>query len=173
VQALSGGDEPLRLMDTSRAPSAEGNIDPDQQQARALAVLHQELSRANGPVVVRVRAVGRFFEGDPVIAAISTVPNRVVYTRGQTIATTALNGKEPEKLIRNEVAAFLATKVRPAAINAGILPDAQNQISTDVLDKILDLTREIHLRQRPVQVVARAAQDTWSAQPLDLTFQVE
>ncbi|MDQ2732874.1 MAG: DUF3084 domain-containing protein [Armatimonadota bacterium] len=150
-------------------------LDPDTDLSHdeVMQKITNRLIGLHGQVVVRIQARGRFAVGDEVIAAIEDVPNRKVYQRGQTIAIAELNGQDSEKSIRNEVAAFLATKVRPTALDAGLLPDSNNQISTDILDKILDLSHEVHEKGRPVQVTAIAADDTWCYEPLDLTFKVE
>jgi uncharacterized protein (DUF3084 family) len=150
-------------------------MDPTNSTPKHDAVLRtfiHSLADRHGDVVVRVQVLRRFFVGDEVVASIYAVPNRRIYTRGQAIATARLNGSETERDIRNAVAEFLTTRVRPNAIEAGILPDTNNQISADVLDKILDLTRQVRDRGRPVEVVAMAAEDTWCSQPLDLTFRV-
>ena len=133
----------------------------------------QRLSRMHGKMVVRIQAIRRFVAGDEVVAGIYSIPYRLIYRHGQVIASAVLNGHQSEKDVRTEVGTFLNTKVRPSALNAGMLPDTNNQISADVLDKVLDLCHELRRKDRRVQVTALAAGDTWCSQPLDVTFEVE
>jgi len=125
-----------------------------------------------GVVVVRIQAVRRCFADDQVVAEISAVSRRLIFHRGEEIASIDVDGVDSEKVIRNEVADFLRTDLRPAAIEAGILPDTHDEISTDVLDKLLTLSHEVHLLQRPAHVEIVAAEDTWCDQPLDLKFRI-
>lgn len=147
----------------------------DQQTINAIV---DNIHSADGSVVVLVLSVGNSLEGEQ--ALIEFAPpfrNKRIYAGHDEVASVVLDGGRSKGAILSDLIAFLRTKVRPAAIDKGIIPqfDADGQPvvgQIDDWDKIFDLVDKIKGSGKQVRVRALAAADTWSSGPLTLDFEV-
>ncbi|MEO7453989.1 MAG: DUF3084 domain-containing protein [Fimbriimonadales bacterium] len=105
---------------------------------------------------------------------LNMYPNRTVFSNGETVAETVINGSNSEEEILDAIILFLRTDVRLAAQEAGMIPVQGQDVSIGEITymQMTDLVRRIRQRGGPAKVVAEAAGPTKSADSLTLRFQV-
>jgi len=131
-----------------------------------------EIYRKRESVVVLVLAAANIVGGEQAIVEFRPYTNRLTFIKNAVIAKAAkpIDGRMSEGRILIEVVKFLQADVRRAAAEARIIPVANEepQIKDEQLDELLDLVERIRQSDGPVQLVARAERDIWTAGPLDL-----
>jgi len=144
------------------------------KDSESIDALVDQIAGGSGSIVARVVSVGNSVEGEQ--AMIEFVPNynRLVYSAGQEVAQTVIDGGASQGQILGQVITFLRAEVRPAAIGMGVIPhrDEEQQATVGQLspDQLLAIVDRVKAAGRPVRVKAIAKKDTWSADtlPLDL-----
>jgi len=154
--------------------SGKGRFLKDSESIDALV---DQIAGGSGSIVARVVSVGNSVEGEQ--AMIEFVPNynRLVYSAGQEVAQTVIEGGASQGQILGQVITFLRAEVRPAAIGMGVIPhrDEEQQATVGQLspDQLLAIVDRVNAAGRRVRLTALAKVDTWSAGPLDLDFRIE
>jgi uncharacterized protein (DUF3084 family) len=112
---------------------------------------------------------------DAVPLEVNVYFNRTVYRKGQTIASTIIDGSRSEEEILDAVVQFLTEQVRTNAQQAGMIPvhGKQESLGQIGFTEINQLIKTIRQKAKPVVVDAVAARDTKSAEPLELTFRIK
>ena len=147
------------------------------KDSESIDALVDQIAGGSGSIVARVVSVGNSVEGEQ--AMIEFVPNynRLVYSAGQEVAQTVIDGGASQGQILGQVITFLRAEVRPAAIGMGVIPhsDEEQQATVGQLspDQLLAIVDRVKAAGRRVRLTALAKVDTWSAGPLDLDFRIE
>jgi uncharacterized protein (DUF3084 family) len=130
----------------------------------------------SGSVVLIVVSVGNAAEGEQTLVDFKPYYNRLVYSSGDEVAGTLLDGGASRGQIFNNVVVFLRNEVRSAAIGKGVIPafDEEGRPSVGQIagDQLFDLVDRIKATGKLVRITARASREIWSADSLELSFDV-
>lgn len=133
-----------------------------------------QIDNGTGFVVARIFSDGNAFEGRQAVVDCELIRNKVVYSKGEEVASTTIDGGAERGQIFGALIAFLKSDVRSTAERKGILPsyDEEGQPSVGEItgDKLFELVDRIKSAGKPVRVRALAAKETWSAGPLRLNL---
>ncbi|MCH8275338.1 MAG: DUF3084 domain-containing protein [Armatimonadetes bacterium] len=113
-------------------------------------------------------------EKDPVPLDVGVFFNRVVYEKGDTVASMIIDGALSEDDVLNEIMAFLTAHVRDSAAAHGMIPvhGRPESLGRITFAEITRLIEQIRSHGGLVIVEAVAAQKTKSAEPLTLEFRI-
>ena len=134
------------------------------------------ISGGSGSVVALVVAVGNSVEGEQTLVLLQSYYNRLIYSGGQEVASVTIDGSAPRGEILGNLLLFLRQDVRSAAMSKKVIPeydeDGQPSVGQIPWDRVLEVVDRIKAAGKSVRVTALAANDTWSAGPLDLDLVV-
>ncbi|BAS28882.1 DUF3084 domain-containing protein [Limnochorda pilosa] len=132
----------------------------------------QEMASKGGRWVARIRAVNNTFAGEPLLVGFELIPEARVYTRNQVIARRTVDGSDPEA-VESELLQLL-WDVNEQAIQDGMMTDEQGLVGQVAkADEFLDVIIAVKQAGKPVEVIARAREDTWNTRPpLTVTLEV-
>ena len=151
---------------------------------QVLDAIAQEIHRAQGGVIVRAYSLYNTVEGEPVYIDFELFANQQVYTRGQVLAQTVVDGRLSEAGIYAALVSLLKDDVGGKARKDGVMPrvpplgseasggspGAVGEMSYQDLFADMDMLRTIN---GPAKVTAIAAADTWTIGPLAVGFRIE
>lgn len=124
----------------------------------------QQVASENGRWVVRIRAVNNTFAGEPLLVGFELIPEARVYRRGQVVARRTIDGSKPQT-VESELLQLL-WDVNERAIEAGMMTDEQGLVGQVAkADEFLEVIMAVKEAGKPVEVVARARDDTWNTRP--------
>jgi uncharacterized protein (DUF3084 family) len=125
---------------------------------------------------VRVVSVGNSVKGEQVLIEIVPNYNKLVYSAGEEITFTTIDGSAPRGQIFGSLILFLRNDVRTTAMRKGVIASyddaGQPSVGQIAWDQLFDLTDRIKTAGKPVHVSAVAAEETWSAGPLNIKMVV-
>jgi len=151
---------------------------------QVLAAIAQEVHRASGGVIVRAYSVYNTVEGEPVYIDFDLFANQRVYSDGQVLAQTIIDGRLSEAGIYAALVSLLKDDVGAKARKDGVMPrvslsgsegsggpsGAVGEMSYDDLFASMERLRSIN---GPAKVTALAADDTWTIGPLKVELRIE
>lgn len=151
-------------------PMERGVVTADEQfdaLARAVAQRSEE-------TVLIAYAFWNGFAGEFLPLRIEAYQNPIVFSRGQRITETRVDGTQSEETILEQVQSFLLKEVGQEAIRSGMIPaiGADRPLGEAPAEDILALVKEIKDARRTIRLLATAAQDTRAADPLKVEFRV-
>lgn len=142
------------------------------KESATIDAIVDNISGGSGSVVVCVVSVGNSVEGEQALVDLRPYYNRLVYTIGQEVASTVIDGAAPRGQILEDLVVFLRSGVRPAAIHRGIIPsydeEGQPSIGEIPWGQLFEVIDRVKAAGKRVRVRAEAADDTWAAGPLAL-----
>lgn len=150
---------------------------------QVLDAIAQEIHGAQGGVVVRAYSLYNTVEGEPVYIDFELFANQQVYTRGQVLAETVVDGRLSEAGIYAALVSLLKDDVGSKARKDGVMPrvpppgseasggspGAVGEMSYQDLFADMGRLRSIN---GPAKVTAVAAADTWTIGPLTVEFRI-
>jgi septal ring factor EnvC (AmiA/AmiB activator) len=171
-EMLSEADSILRV----RAKITGGEI-PENQ--RILWLSQEEFQKAKeflqthqGSLAVRVNAGHNAAVGEQVVVHLEIFENQLIFKKNETIMEVNLLAKTEKKELENKIQEALF-EVRQLAEKKGLLPDRRGFVGMVTYEKILGLISEIQkTRTKNVILIIKAAQNIFTAGPLELAFQV-
>jgi uncharacterized protein (DUF3084 family) len=136
-------------------------------------VVGKAAATRNQRLVVRLVATENAVEGRPIRARLDWYPNQLVFTRGQSIAETRVDGAGTLGTVLEELVFFLKSNVRERAL----APPNPMKLREEGLgelsyDQMLAACEQARSMNGLVRVVARARQDTYQAGPLNVDLEV-
>jgi len=175
-------DENGRALVLARVLTQEGNHEVRvYEDSEVMEMLARQIHAPSGSVIVRAFCLLNVPRGRPVAANLTVIPNRLLFSKGERLGKITLNPSKPEAELLVEVVEWLREKVATRARDENILPDlplpgekaflfgtSRNAVGRISPDRLLSLLKEVKHYHSPVTVVARAAQDTWTAGPLEV-----
>lgn len=174
-------EEGAKLGDNGRAvrirPVKFEGDDRLHEESEIIDAVVSAISSGSGKVVSRLYSWKNSFEGEQVLVDCESNPDWLVYSKGDEVASTVMDGASSRGDILGKVILFLQKEVNPSAIRKGIIPiyEENDQASVGQIDnwnRIFDLVDRIKATGKRVSVRAVAADDTWSAGPLVLDWVV-
>lgn len=146
------------------------------EEAQNIDLVTDKIFSGSGSVVLVIVSVGNAAEGETTLVDFKPYYNRLVYSSGDEVTGTLMDGGASRGQIFNNVVVFLRNEVRSAAIGKGVIPafDQEGRPSVGQIagDQLFDLVDRVKATGKLVQVTARASREIWSADPLDLSFDV-
>lgn len=147
------------------------------EESVSIDAIVDQIASGSGTVVARIVSVGNSVEGEQAVIEFLLNYNLLVYSAGEEVARTVVDGQASQGEVLGQVIRFLRTEVRPAAMGRGIIPyydKEQDQPSVGQIspDDLLDIVDRVKAADRPVTLTAVARVDTWSAGPLELSLRI-
>lgn len=114
------------------------------------------------------------FQGEFLPLRVEAFKNPVVFTRGQRISETRVDGTQGEDNILNQINEFLRSALGQDAIKSGMIPAvwSEKPLGDITSDDILTLVKEIKESRRTIRLLAMASQDLRAADPLKVEFRL-
>lgn len=114
------------------------------------------------------------FKGEPVAVDVRTMRNPIVFTQGEMVAETRIDGDRTENVIVEQITEFVRTQVRERARTEGMVPILGQDGGYGVLDQdvLLDLMRTARANNRRVRLQAIAPKDIRAGDPLELEYRI-
>ncbi len=171
--------QPFVILRSSKA----ARLTPEQCQNLIVDNLIANDPRNPGGVVLLLVARSNAIAGETVIVDIELFSNRLVFEKGNPnapdpqdrneIIRTVIDGSQPKDTIVQSLYSLLKDKLRPTALNRGLMPATDGSIGSMPPEQIQDVINAIRAKNRPVTVAIYAQEDTWTAGPLKLRFSVD
>lgn len=148
------------------------------KESQSIDAIVDLIFSSSGSVVARIISVGNSVEGEQALVEFALNYNRPVYSAGEEVARTVMDGSASQGQVLGQVIGFLRTEVRPAAMKKGVIPrydEEQGQPSVGQLspDQLFDIVDRVKAAGRRVTLTAVAKAETWSADALELDFRIE
>lgn len=141
-------------------------------ESQIVDVIVDQISNSSGSVVARIYSKSNAFEGEPAAVDCEPIRNQLVYSAGEEVIRTVIDGSGSRGKILGELTLFLQSDVRYAARSKGLIPtygdDGQPSVGAIAYDDVLDAVDRIKKSGKKMRVKAFAASTTWSAGPLEL-----
>jgi uncharacterized protein (DUF3084 family) len=156
------------------SPDATGGALSEDDALDALAQSISSDSEAVSGVVVIAIADYNAFGGEQVPLLLQPYDNVLIYSKGDFIAETTIDGTLPEDKILGELQTFLTDRVQPDARSRGIIPRPDPRTGEPTVGEPTDsgqtlaLVKQIQRLGPSALVTARAEADTYSSGPLRL-----
>lgn len=104
------------------------------------------------------------------------LPNNLIFTRNQEIASIEIDGKSSRSLIARNLKSFMDL-LNHEVVNHGMIPnlltDRFGDLSSESMISFYDLVNEIRELNRKITLIATVSEDTYAIGPLDVTFKFE
>src|SRR5581483_7175778 len=136
------------------------------------------ISKSREEVVIAAVSFYNYFEDDsgvrPVPLDLGLAFNRLIFSKGDVIATASVDGTMSEEDLAKFITGFLNSQVRDGALRAGLLPVyGRNQgIAPVTVSQVSSLISKIRQMGGTVIIDALASQNTKAADMLVLEFRV-
>lgn len=185
--AGAGEDETGRAVILAKMIPPEGeNSQPKYiEDAQVLELLAIDLHKQNGTSVVRCFSWLNVPRNQPVPIDLGFVPNKLLFNKGSELAKITLDPGQTEARLFVQIVIWMREDVAAKAHQESILPDFSSPSEKSLLfgtpqysvgrispERLFALLKEIKRHKTPVQIVARAAKDTWTTGPLDVELAV-
>jgi uncharacterized protein (DUF3084 family) len=133
----------------------------------------QQVAGAKGPVVIIASSSFNTFNGEPVSLELQVLPNPLVYTKGQVIAESVIDGNKDEEIILKQLDDLFSTRIRKRAQEDKMIPRlGSDQFGEVTPVDIYRLMNRVKAADRSIRVQALALADTRAADPLKLDFRL-
>jgi predicted nucleic acid-binding Zn-ribbon protein len=152
--------------------------DPDTREVIAGEELERrlvaEIVRSDQPLVLVAYSSLNAFRGEPVSLDVVLYPNPVIYRPGQVVAESRVDGRRDEAEIFRQVSDLVSSKVRERARLDRMIPrsGADEAFGSVPGEMMLRLVSDVKAAERPVRLLALAANETRAGDPLKLSFQI-
>jgi uncharacterized protein (DUF3084 family) len=158
---------------TKRAVTLAGTLEED--EAACIDAVAENIIASPVPVVVIASTWTNSVEGEQVLIDLSAYFVKPMFQRGARLATIEVNGRQSADALFDQLASFLNTSVRSAALNAGAIPrtdpeTGEQRLGELNLHDVLKLTDRIKRMRGQVVVTAVAADSVTCADPVRLRF---
>ncbi len=151
---------------------------------QVLSTLADQIHGASGGVIVRVDSLYNSHPGEPAYVDFALFNNKKVYDRGQILAETIVDGRLSEAgvyvalvgLLRDEVGSRARREnvmPRPAPLGGETFSSVREPVGDIGPEELFASIAELRRINGPARVRALAAQDTWTAGPLQVEFRIE
>jgi len=155
---------------------------------QVLGALASAIANAQGSVIVRAASVRNVVRGEPVPVDFELFHNQLLFHQGDDLARASFDSSRDQASLLLDLVAFLRGRVasraraagvmaRPAAhlgqANEALFPGPDAIVGEIPYPELLEIIRQIKSRKGNVQIVARAAADTWTAGPVRVKLTVE
>jgi hypothetical protein len=150
--------------------SGSAPVTPEMQQE----ALVSEMAGAMNPRVLILRALVNTFAGEPVPIDAAILPNPVIYSQGQVVAETRLDGRDDQDVIAQELAEFIQDRVVSKVMRDGLIPakGAANPLGEMSRDTVLRLVQAVKESRVSVKVQFVALEATRAGDPLRLDYRI-
>lgn len=146
------------------------------KESENIDLVTNNISNSSGSVVLLAISVGNAAESESTLIDLIPAYNRLIYSAGDEIAAAMIDGTSSRGAIFSSLVMFLRSEVRGAALSKGLIPtydeDGQPSVGGIAWDQVFDLVDRIKVTNKTVQVHAVSTRETWSADTLDLKFEV-
>ncbi|MEZ0326103.1 MAG: DUF3084 domain-containing protein [Fimbriimonas sp.] len=133
----------------------------------------QQIAGSSTPVVVIASSSFNAFRGEPVSLELQVLPNPLVYSKGQVLAETVIDGTKDEEAIFRQIEGLISKQIRERAQKDKIIPKlGSDQFGEVTPAEIYALMSKVKAVNRTIRVQAMAASDTRAADPLRLEFRL-
>jgi hypothetical protein len=136
-----------------------------------------EIAGNNQELVLIATSFYNYFSRDDLFVPLNLniYPNRTVFSEGERVAETVIDGSMDEEQILNDIILFLRTRVRFSAEDSGMIPVQGQDVSIGEItySQMIELVRRVKQRAGPAKVIAEASRATKSAESLLLRFKVQ
>lgn len=154
---------------------------------QVLAALADAISAAQGSVIVRAVSMRNVVKGEIVPVDFQLFHNELIFHEGDELARTTMDSSQDEARLMLQIVEFLRGKVSARARAAGVMPrpaahvgqadeglfgPPEAAVGEMSYPELLAAIRDIKGRRGTVQLIARAARDTWTAGPLQVKLSV-
>lgn len=145
-------------------------------ESKSIDLVADKIFGGTGNVVLLVVSVGNAVEGEPTLVDFRPFYDRLIYSAGQEVATTTIDGDTSRGQIFGKLVVFLRNEVRSKAVGEGVIPtyDEEGQPSVGQMagDQLFDIVDRVKALGGNARVTAIATKEIWSADTLDLKFEV-
>lgn len=145
-------------------------VTPDMQQE----ALVREMAGAMNPRVLILRALVNTFAGEPVPLDAAILPNPIIYSQGQVVAETRLDGRDEQDVIAQELTEFIQADVVKKVMRDGLIPakGSVNPLGEMSRDTVLRLVQAVRESRVSVKVQFVALEATRAGDPLRLDYRI-
>jgi uncharacterized protein (DUF3084 family) len=155
---------------------------------QVLGALATAIANAQGSVIVRAASARNVVRGEPVPVDFELFHNQLLFHQGDELARASFDSSRDQASLLLDLVAFLRGRVASRARAAGVMarpathlgqgkealfPGPDAIVGEIPYPELLEIIRQIKSRKGNVQIVARAAADTWTAGPLAVKLSVE
>lgn len=122
-----------------------------------------QLTALKGKAVLRILSSTNTVAQEPVLVSLQVLPDELIYTSGEVIAETKVNGDSDVNAVMQRILALLE-EVNWRAIQKGMVSDLQGTVGEiSTWQEVEDVIAEVRKSQQPSVIQAIAATDTWRA----------
>lgn len=134
----------------------------------------RQIAGAPSRAVLIASATVNTFMGEPVSLEVTVLPDPLVYTDGQTVAETVIDGNRGDLTIYDELRKFLQETVKTRAQKDGMIPIAKGDAPLGSVSQadLLAVIQELHNAARRIRLQAHVTGDTYASDPLKLEFRL-
>ena len=188
VAAGAGPHDNGRGIDIKRQVLDEATKQPVlRNEDQVLGALAEAISATPGSVIVRAASMRNVVKGEIVPVDFQLFHNELIFHEGDELARTSVDSSQDEARLMLEIVEFLRGRVSARARAAGVMPRPATRVGQAdeglfappeavvgemSYPELLAAIRDIKARKGIVQLVARAARDTWTAGPLRVKLSV-
>lgn len=164
----------------ARSSHVHGTSPSFVSEAELIDALADQIRASNSDsVVVIATSLGNSFEGLPAILQLHPYRNHVVLHAGTVLGEVTLNNNgtlKPDEIV-TAIQRLLIMKVRPTAIDAGVIPvlesaGAQPQLGNLPVSDLLLVVTQVEALKGQTTISALTSADIWSGDQLQLRFTV-
>ena len=146
-------------------------------ESESIDAITRKISSFNGEVVVIVTALRNAVRGEQIPVGVSLYRNKLAFRKGESIASTTIDGSRSEARILNDLIGFFQRDVRQAALKADMIPvvdpdDPEAMFGTisgqQQLDEFMGVVNRIKDANGSVFVRVMAQQDIKVAERMSL-----
>ena len=153
-----------------RDPVTEEIVSGEELQRKIV----RQLVGSGQPLVLVAYSSLNAFKGEPVSLDVVVYPNPIVYRNGQLVAESRVDGRKDDAEIYRQVSDFVGAKLRDRAKQDRMLPRTTSEDGLDLVstETLIKLVNDVKAAERPVRLLALAANDIRAGDALKLAFQV-
>ncbi len=150
-------------------PITQEPITPQQIERQIV----QQMASSKTPVVLLASSSFNAFQGEPVSLELQVLPNPMIYTKGQVLAETVIDGTKDEATIFKQIEDLISIQIRERAQKDKIIAKlGSDQFGEVTPAEIFGLMSKVKAVNRTIRVQAIAASDTRAADLLKLEFRL-
>jgi uncharacterized protein (DUF3084 family) len=124
--------------------------------------------------LIVVRTLTNAFEDDSIAIDVETVPNRIVYSLGDFIIETRIDGRMGVQGVTEALVTFIADQLRERAVKDGMVPATgrQPELGEITQEQIQQIVGDIVVTERTIVVRFHAAKETRAGDTLTLDIRL-
>jgi hypothetical protein len=154
------------------------HVDSQSQQTISQAMIEgqiiSQISGSQTDLVMIASSSLNAFRGEPVSLEITVYPNPPVYSAGQIISETVIDGNRGDSVIAEEFTKFLQVGLRERAIKDGMIPFANSDKSFGEISlaEVVQVIDKLQKADRKVRLQAISISNVRAADELKLEFRL-